>query len=96
MFEYAYVDFEDDYEETDKFYLVKDWKFDSDIAMQYIKWCLRKKWEKDYSKDLEDLDSELAKDVINNAKSYMKWHEFKYIEDERYSRKARNRIIIWR
>lgn len=103
-FEYAYVDFYDSYDETDKFYLVKDWTLNTDEFNRYIDWCVNE-WQKyvlkekkknpniEYTeKDRQD-DIEMALEVIDNAKNYSEWHEFKYVEDERYSRKAKNRIL---
>ena len=104
-FEYAYVDFDHQYEETDKFYLLSDWKLNSDEFNRYLDWYMKespkefltKKKEKpdlQYTQKDRQEDIDRVSSVLNDAKKYSEWHEFKYIKwPERYSTKARKWII---
>lgn len=104
-FEYAYVDFDHQYEETDKFYLLRDWKLNSDEFNRYLDWYMKespkefltKKKEKpdlQYTQKDRQEDIDRVSSVLNDAKKYSEWHEFKYIKwPERYSTKARKWII---
>ena len=104
-FEYAYVDFDHQYEETDKFYLLSDWKLNSDEFNRYLDWYmkespkefLKKKKEKpdlQYTQKDRQEDIVRVSSVLNDTKKYSEWHEFKYIKwPERYSTKAKKWII---
>lgn len=108
-FEYAYVDFGEDYEETDKFYFLKDWKFDNKVAEEYKKWKIMDwkriheelkqeykddpDFQRDYTEEDEKEDIETAEFRAWYTKHLAEWHEFKYNWHSRYSRKARNYII---
>ncbi len=104
-FEYAYVDFDHQYEETDKFYLLRDWKLNSDEFNRYLDWYMKespkefltkKKGKPDlqYTQKDRQEDIDRVSSVLNDAKKYSEWHEFKYIKwPERYSTKARKWII---
>lgn len=104
-FEYAYVDFDHQYEETDKFYLLRDWKLSSDEFNRYADWYMKespkefltKKKEKpdlQYTQKDRQEDIDRVSRVLDAAKKYSEWHEFRYIKwPERYSTKARKWII---
>lgn len=104
-FEYAYVDFDHQYEETDKFYLLSDWKLNSDEFNRYLDWYmkespkefLKKKKENpdlQYTQKDRQEDIDRVSSVLNDTKKYSESHEFKYIKwPERYSTKAKKWII---
>lgn len=99
-FEYAYVSFDNDFEETKPFYFIKDWKLDTDEFNRYIDRCIEdwKKEAKDageeYTEEDRQFDIECAIDVIDDAKKYSEWHEFQYIDwPDRYSTNARRWIM---
>ena len=108
-FEYAYVDFGGNYEETKPFYFFRDWKFDEKVAEEYKKWKIEdwirihEKLKKEHEGDLrfhweyngedKDYSIKLAEEKIEYVQSLAQWHEFEFDGDSRYSLKAKNYIL---
>ena len=108
-FEYAYVDFGEDYRQTEPFYFFRDWKFDEKVAEEYKKWKieswmrihekLKKEHEWDlrfqweYTKEDENRYIKLAEEKMEYIQSLAQWHEFEFDGDSRYSDNAKNYIL---
>ena len=108
-FEYAYVEFGKNYEETDPFFFLKEWKFDEKVAEEHKERMIKNmkriheeqkkehkddpRFQWDFTKEDEDYRTKTAKERSWYAKTIMEWHEFKYVPHTCCSRKARNYII---
>ena len=62
-FEYAYVDFDHQYEETDKFYLLRDWKLNSDEFNRYADWYIKESQKEFLKKRRKNLICSIRKKI---------------------------------
>ena len=108
-FKSSLVEFWKNYEETEPFNLIKDWKVNEKAALEYRKWYIKNgkrihdELKKEYKDDprfqepytLKDEQEDLDNAIwrISYYKSLTKRHEFKFDWHSRYSKKAKNRII---
>ncbi len=106
ILEVPYFDMEKKWYDMLWFHFIKDWKFDKKVTEEFMTFRVEyhkvgfQQWigwseeaENRFNEEAENRFNEEAEKTIKKTKSFVKWHEFTFDGDKRYSTDAKNRII---